>query len=81
MDASKRKKYPYSQLVKRPVFSARKGAWSLYLWSVYKAAKRPLPGDWVRPPNKRFEPFSHSGNWANAQRCVPFALLATIENN
>lgn len=22
-------------------------------------------------PNKRFEQFSHSGKWANAQRCVP----------
>ena len=58
-----------SQPVKLPLFSARKGAWPLHLWNVRNASGpcRGIGG----APNKRFEPFSQSGKWANAQRCVP----------
>ena len=42
--------------------------------------KRPLPGDWGRPPTSRFYRFSPRRKSGKSQSVYHFALLATIKN-
>ena len=45
-----------------------------------KAAKRPLPGDWGRPPTSRFYRFSQRRKSVKSFRVYHETLLATIKN-
>ena len=45
-----------------------------------KAAKRPLPGDWGRPPTSGFYRFSPRRKSGKSQSVYHFALLSTIES-
>lgn len=81
-DAFKYERYTFSQPVNPFVYQRpRERVVAPPVEHLARQRKRPLPGDWGRPPTSRFYRFSRRRKNRKLQSVYHSALLATIENN